>query len=116
MFTCMLWVLGSCTASLTKNVKCLQKYDYTTQYKPEKERILGDYLSQFPSRKKSMPIKLHENIHNIYFTPDKLNIVRGAVDRDPIHSTVYSLTLDGWPERIKKVPSIACHFLDTRMS
>ena len=46
-----------------------------------------------------MPIELHQNIHNIHFTPDKLNIVRGAVERDPIHSTVYRQTLNSWADR-----------------
>ena len=56
----------------------------------------------------------HQNIHNICFTPDKLNIVTGAVERDPIHSTIYRLTLNGWPERIQEVPHIAHHFWSTR--
>ena len=61
-----------------------------------------------------MQIDLHQNIHNIYFAPDKLNIVRGAVERDPIHSTVYRLTLNGWTEGMQDVPCIACHFWGTR--
>ena len=65
---------------------------------------------QFPSRKEYMPIELHQNIHNIHFEPDRLNIVREAVERDPIHSTIYRLTLNGWPDRIQKVSRIACHF------
>ena len=36
------------------------------------------------------------------------------MERDPIHSTVYRLTLNGWPERIQEVPCIAHHFCDTR--
>ena len=74
---------------------CLQKYDYTIWYKPGKEMVLADQLSHFPSRKENMPIELHQNIQNIYFISDKLNIVRGAVERDPIHSTIYRLTLNG---------------------
>ena len=42
-----------------------------------------------------------------------MNIVRGAVERDPIHSTMYMLTLNGWPDRIQEVLRIACHFWDT---
>ena len=56
--------------------------------------VLADHLSRFPSRKENMPIELHQNIHNIYFAPDKLNIVRGAVERDPIHNSIYKLTLN----------------------
>ena len=60
---------------LQRMLLCLQKYDYTIQYKPGKEMIMADCLSHFPLRKESMPIELHQNIHNIYFTSDKLNIV-----------------------------------------
>ena len=61
-----------------------------------------------------MPIELHQNIHNVHFAPDKLNIFRGAVERDPIHSTVYRLTLNGWPYRIQEVSRIAHHFWGTQ--
>ena len=44
----------------------------------------------------------------------KFNIVRGAVRRDPIHSTMYTLTLNGCADRIQEVPHIACHFWGTR--
>ena len=91
----------------------LQKYDYTRVYKTGKEMVLADYLSQFPSRKEYMPIELHQNIHNIHFEPDRLNIVRGAVERDPIHSTIYRLTLNGWLNRSQEIPRIACHFWGT---
>ena len=76
--------------------------------------VLADHLSRFPSRKENMPIELHQNIYNIHFAPDKLNIVRGAVERDSIHSTVYRLTLNDWPNRIQEVPHIACHLWGTR--
>ena len=89
---------------------CLQNYDYTIVYKPGKEMVLADHLSQFPTRKEYMPIELHQNIWNKHFEPDRLNIVRGALERDPIHSTVYRLTLNGWSDRIHEVPRIACHF------
>ena len=64
--------------------------------------VLADCFSQFPSRKENIPIELHQSIHNIYFTPDKLNIVREAAERDPIKSTIYRLTLNGCPESSKK--------------
>ena len=72
----------------------LQKYNYTIQHKPGREMVLADCLSQFPSRKENMPIKLHQNICNIYLSPDKLNMARGALDREPIHSAVYWLTMN----------------------
>ena len=89
---------------------CLQKYDYQIQYKSGKEMVLADCLSHFPSCKENIPIELHQNIHSIHFTPDKLNIVREAIKRDPIHSTIYRLTLNGRPDRIQDIPHIAQHF------
>ena len=91
----------------------LEQYDYTIVYKCGKEMVLEDCLSQFPPRKEDMPIELHQNIHNIHFEPDRLNIIRGAVERDPIHSTIYRLTLNGWPDRVQDIPRIACHFWGT---
>ena len=76
--------------------------------------VLTDHLSQFPSRKEYMPIELHWNIHNVHFEADRLNIVRWAIERDPIHSTIYRLTLYGWPDRVHEVPRIACHFWGTQ--
>ena len=76
--------------------------------------VLADGLSQFPSRKEYMPIELHQNVHNMHFAPDKLNIVRGAVESNPIHRTVYRLALNGWPNRIQEVPRIAHHFCSTQ--
>ena len=75
--------------------------------------VMTDHLSHFPSRKENMPMELHQNIHNMHFTPDKLIIVRGAVERDPIHSTMYRLTLNGWPDRVEEAPHRSCHFWGT---
>ena len=61
-----------------------------------------------------MPIELQQNVHHIHFTQDKLNIVRGAVEKDPIHSIMYRLTLNGWSNRTQEVLRIACHFWGTR--
>ena len=84
----------------------LQCYDNTLQYKPGKEIVLADRLSRFPSRKENSPIELHQHIQHISFTPDRVNIIHGSVKRDPILSTVYCLTLNGWPEKVHGVPRI----------
>ena len=76
--------------------------------------ILADRLSRFPSWRENAPIELHQNIQHLTFTPDKINIIRGAVERDPILSTVYRITLNGWPSKISKVPRIARQFLGAR--
>ena len=76
--------------------------------------ILADRLSWFPSRKENIPIELHRNAHHLTFTSDKINIIRGSVEWEPILSTVYCLTLNGWPDRISEVPRIARQFLGAR--
>ena len=44
------------------------------------------------------------------FTNDKINIIRGATERDPILYAVYCITLNGWPNRFNEVPNIAHQF------
>ena len=88
----------------------LQKYDYTIQYIPGKDMVLADRLSRFPSHTENSPIILHHNIHTINFNSEYLKIIRGATERDAIHSTFYRLTLNGWPENFRSVPCIAHHF------
>ena len=76
--------------------------------------IIADRLSRFPSWRENAPIELHQNIQHLTFTPDKINIIRGAVETDPILSTVYHITLNGWPSKISKVPRIARQFWGAR--
>ena len=57
-----------------------------------------------PSHEYNAPIEIHQNIQHVYFNPDHLNIIRGAVERDPVHVTVYCLTLNRWPDRIQDIP------------
>ena len=76
--------------------------------------VLADRLSQFPSHKNNTPIELHQNIQHIHFNSDHLNLVRGAIERDPVHATAYRLSLNGWPGRMRDVPKITSHFWGTR--
>ena len=76
--------------------------------------VVADRLSRFPSHKHNTPIEIHKNIQHVQFNPDQLNIIRGAIERDPVHATIYHLTLNGWSDRIQDVPHIACHLLGTR--
>ena len=64
------------------------------QYIPGKDMVLAERLYRFPSCKNNSPIELHQNIQTIGFNPDHLNIIRGAIERDLVHSTVYRLTLN----------------------
>ena len=67
-------------------------------------------LSCFPSHWENLQIKLHQNIQHVHLLTDKLNIVQQAIRWDPVHNTLYCLTLNGWPKCINQVPGIAQHF------
>ena len=86
------------------------KYHYTIQYKPSKDMILADCLSQFPSAKESIPITMHQNIHHIQLSTHELDAVHGAIKCDPVYSTLYQLTLRGWPDCLRLVLRIAQHY------
>ena len=92
----------------------LQKYDYNIIYKPRNEMILADSLGRFPSRSENLLIELHHNIQHVTFTHDKVNIIRGTTERDPILYAIYCITLNGWPNRFHEVPHIACQVWDAR--
>ena len=76
--------------------------------------ILPDSLSRFPSRSENLSIELHHNIQHVTFTNDKIKIIRGATQRDPILYAVYCITLNEWPNRFNEVPHIACQFWHAR--
>ena len=75
---------------------------------------LADRLSRFQLNKENTPIQLHQNIQHLTFTSDRINILKGSIERDPILSTVYQLTLNGWQDRISQVPRIARQFWGAR--
>ena len=76
--------------------------------------VLADRLSRFPSPRNNLPIELHQNIQAFNFNSDRLHIIKGAIERDPIHSAVYRMTLNSWPNRIQDVPYLAHHFWSLR--
>ena len=90
------------------------KYDFTIEYRPSKDMILTHHLSQFLSLQGNLPIELHHNIQHIHISSDRLNIIQEAVEGDPIHNTLYCLTLNGWPDHIHQVPQISQQLWDTQ--
>ena len=77
--------------------------------------VLADRLSRFTiTTCNNLPIELHQNIHALNFHPDRLLIIQGAIEHDPIHSAVYRMTLNGWPNRIHDIPCLAHHFWSLR--
>ena len=92
----------------------LQKYNYTIQYIPGQNMVLADRLSRFPSPHDKLPIEFYQNIHALNFHPDRLLIIQGVIECNPIHSAVYRMTLNGCPNRILDVPCLAHHFWSLR--
>ena len=75
---------------------CLEKYDYTIQYKPGKELVLAIHLRHFPSCKESLLIPIAQNIQHIQLFTGNLDVIQGSVKCDLVYSTLYCLTLRGW--------------------
>ena len=99
---------------LQQMLLCMQKYDYTMCYKPGKDMVLADHLSHFPSNTNYLPIPLAQNIQHIQLSTAELDVIRGSVEHDPVYSTIYCLTLRGWPDQVQDVPHVARHFWGMR--
>ena len=59
---------------------CMQKYDYTIQYKPGKEMVLANHLSCFPSCNNSIPIPIAQNIQQVQLSNAELDVIWGSVE------------------------------------
>ena len=92
----------------------MQKYDYTIVYKPGKDMVLADCLRCFPSNTNYLPISLAHNIQHVQLSTSELDVIRGAVECNPVYSTVYCLTLRQWPDQVQDVPHVARHFWGAR--
>ena len=53
-------------------------------------------------------------MQTLNFDHDYLNIIKGAIERDQVHLTVYRLTLNEWPDKMRDVPHLVHHFGSTR--
>ena len=76
--------------------------------------VLADHLSCFPSNTNYLPIPLAHNIQHVQLSTSELDVIRGAVECNPVYSTVYCLTLRGWPDQVQDVPCIGRHFWGPR--
>ena len=92
----------------------MHKYDSTIHYKAGKDMVLAGHLSYFPSSTNYLPIPLAQNIQHVQLSTADLDIIWGSVECDPVYSTIYCLTLQGWPDRVQDVPHIARHFWGAR--
>ena len=47
-----------------------------------------------PPTEKKLPIEWQHNIQYVHFSSDMLNIIAGAVEREPVCNNLYYLTLN----------------------
>ena len=92
----------------------MQKYDFTIWYKPSKDMVLTNHLSHFLSHVNSLPIPTAHNVQHLQLSTAELDIIQGSIECDLVYSTVYCLTLRGWPNQRQEVPHITRHFWGTR--
>ena len=70
---------------------------------------LDRQIKQIPPCKENLPITWYQHIDHIHFSNWWLDIIQGPVERDPIYSTLYRLTINGWPPPFHHVPWIVHH-------
>ena len=73
----------------------MQKYDYTIWYKTDKDMVLANCLSHFPSWSNNLPIQIAHNVQHVLLSKTDLDIIWGSVECDPVYSIIYFLTLWG---------------------
>ena len=88
----------------------MQKYNYTIWYKPGKDMVLANCISSFASNSNYLPIPTGQNVQHVQLSNAELDIIWGLVECDLVYSTIYHLTIRGWPECQQDVPHIARHF------
>ena len=98
--------LASAPPCLQRILLQLQRYDLTIRYKPGRDMLLTDALSRCPSRL-SEDIKLDMRVDYIAFNKAWINKLKEATWEDPITSTFYQLTQQGWPHQKRHTPRMA---------
>ena len=82
---------------------CLQGYDFTIYYCPDKEMVIPDTLSQFsPWPGPDLPLDIA--IHRAHITPDCKEAFQHAFVNDPEMQALADLIITVWPEDIREVP------------
>ena len=105
--------LASAPPRLQRMLLQLQRYDLVIRYKPGKEMLLADAMSRCPSHS-SEEIKLDMRVDYIAFNKAWIAKLKEATWEDPILSTVYQLTQQGWPHQRRHTPRMARHYWDFR--
>ena len=74
----------------------LQPFNCTIKYRPGKEILLADALSQLPSPANTT-IELDMRIDHHGFTTERISQISVETTTDPILAIVHNFTQDGWP-------------------
>ena len=85
----------------------------TIRYKPGKDMLLADALSRCPSRGNE-EIKLDMRVDYVAFNKAWIAKLKEATGDDPVMSTVYQLTQQGWPHQRRHTPRMARAYWDFR--
>ena len=92
---------------------CLQGYNFTIHYCPDKEMVIPDTLSQFSPRPgPNLPLDIA--IHHACIMPDCKEAFQHTFVNDPEMQALANLIITGWPEDIKEVPRPLCLYWQHR--
>ena len=89
----------------------LQPFNCTIKYRPGKEMLLADALSQLPSPANTT-IELDMRIDHHGFTTERIRQISVETATDPILAIVHNFTQDGWQTSRNRVPHIARQYWD----
>ena len=104
---------------LQRVLLCLQKYDVTMWYKPDKSMIFADHLSHNvdveTSKVPTVPnLNLEGSALELNASPSKLENIRQESERDPQMLMLKELIIQGWPKDIKQCPLPLCSYWNYR--
>ncbi|XP_063953999.1 uncharacterized protein K02A2.6-like [Lytechinus pictus] len=96
--------LTSAPPRLQRMLLRLQQYDFNLIYRPGKEVPIADSLSRSPGNDNTH-IALDMQINHIQFTEQRIADVKRETDTDSTLSQLKCIIGQGWPERMKDLPS-----------
>ena len=97
--------LADTPAHLQRMLFRLQNYDVTIKYKPGKQMILTDALSQYAPQV-SPEVPLDNAIHHVHITPEKKLEFQQTIQDDPLLKSLAEIIVAGWPENTSDVPNV----------
>ena len=95
--------LTSAPPRLQRMLLRLQNYDLQIVYKPGKEMLLSDGLSQLPSSANTH-IDLDLQVSHVQFSAAKIEELVQETSKDPALSALREVIVTGWPDFRKELP------------